>query len=89
MEQVIIKTLSESEKEQLGIHKWPVWEKEISRFDYIYEETEHCYFIDGEVVIETENDVYFITAGDFVTFVAGLKCTWDIKKYVKKHYYFE
>ena len=89
MDQVIIRTLTEKEKNQLNISEWTIWEKEVSKFDYTYEETEHCLFLEGEVVIETQNAVRFIKAGDFVTFANGLSCTWDIKKKVKKHYQFE
>lgn len=89
MEQVIIKSLTELEKKSLGIENWPIWEKEISKFEYEYEETEHCLFLEGEVVLETPTDILFIKSGDYVTFVKGLKCVWDIKKKVKKHYNFE
>jgi hypothetical protein len=89
MAQVIVKSLTEEEKTQMGIDNWPIWEKEVSRFEHTYDEVEHCLFLEGEVVIETEDAVYFIKDGDFVTFPIGLKCIWDIKKPVKKHYNFE
>lgn len=76
--------------EERGISSWPTWEKETSRFDWFYEETEECYLLDGEVVVETEdgNRVEF-GKGDFVTFPKGLSCVWEIKKPVKKHYHFK
>ena len=69
---------------------WPIWEKEISRFDWHYGSTEECYLLEGEVVVETENgeSVQF-GKGDFVTFPKGLSCVWDIKQPVRKHYNFK
>lgn len=89
MAKVIIKSLTEEEKNQLGINSWPFWEKEISRFDYTYLQTEHCFILQGEVVVETSDMIYFIKSGDFVTFEKGLICTWDIKEDIKKQYHFE
>jgi uncharacterized cupin superfamily protein len=46
-------------------------------------------FLEGEVTVKTEEGDYEIKAGDFVTFAKGLKCTWIVKKQVRKHYNFE
>lgn len=75
--------------ENKGVSSWPIWEKEISRFDWHYDNTEECYLIEGEVVVETKDGkrVEF-GEGDFVTFPKGLSCVWDIKQAVKKHYNF-
>jgi len=88
MATVIIQQLSEAEIKKRGIATWPVWTKEVSRFDYTYEETEECYFMEGEVVIETSEGSFHIKPMDFVTFEEGLICVWDIRKNVKKHYNF-
>lgn len=72
----------------MGIRQWPVWEKEISRFPYIYDETEQCLFLEGEVMIEVAGKFFQIKPGDFVTFENGLDCIWDIREKVKKHYNF-
>ncbi len=89
MATVIIEKLSQKDIQIRGIRQWPIWEKEVSRFDHFYDSEEECYFIDGEVVIETKGGNYNIEPGDFVTFQKGLECTWDIKKAVKKHYDFK
>ena len=68
---------------------WPVWEKEVSRFDWVYEGEEECLILEGEFSVETADEVYSIKAGDFVTFPDGLKCVWDIKVPVRKHYNFK
>jgi uncharacterized protein len=85
---VEVRKISEEEIIQKKIRSWPVWEKEVSRFPSDYEEEEWCYFIEGEVVIETETGNYLIAPGDFVVFKTGLKCIWDIRKPVRKHYNF-
>ena len=61
--------------ESKGVLSWPIWEKEISRFDWHYDSTEECYLLEGEVVVETEDGkrVEF-GEGDFVTFPKGLSC---------------
>jgi hypothetical protein len=80
--------LTAEQIQERGIVQWPVWEKEISRFEWYYDETEECLFLDGEVTIETEEGRFNILPGDFVTFYKGLHCIWDIRKPVRKHYNF-
>ena len=88
MEKLIIKQLSETEISKRKMRSWPVWEKEISRFDWQYDSDEECLILEGEVTIETPDGKFNIMKGNFVTFKEGLVCTWDIKKTVKKHYNF-
>ena len=68
------------------VKSWAIWEKEVSRFDWHYDETEECYLLKGKVVVETKDGKVEFGAGDFVTFPAGLSCVWDIKESVRKHY---
>ena len=77
------------ELESKGVSSWPIWEKEISRFDWHYDSIEECYLLEGRVILETEDGkkVEF-GKGDFVTFPKGLSCIWDIKEPVRKHYNF-
>jgi uncharacterized protein len=88
MTKVIIKKLSPEEIGKRGIGEWPVWTKEVSRFDHVYDGDEECLFLEGEVTIETADGRYELRPGDFVVFKDGLKCIWDIKKPVRKHYNF-
>ncbi len=88
MAQVIIEKLTEQDINARGIKEWPIWSKEISRFDWSYDSTEQCLILEGEIVVETAEGSYSIKAGDFVTFKQGLQCVWDIKKAVRKHYNF-
>lgn len=78
---------SEKNIKERNVTSWPIWEKEVSKFDWHYDETEECYLLEGKVVVETEdgNKVEF-GKGDFVTFPKGLSCKWDIQAPVRKHY---
>lgn len=88
MAKVIIEHLEQAEINIRGIQSWPIWEKEISRFDWLYEGDEECLIIEGEVIVETEKGSFSIKKGDFVTFKNGLKCVWNIKKPIRKYYNF-
>jgi uncharacterized cupin superfamily protein len=88
MAKVTIQKLDQATIDKRGIKKWPVWTKEVSRFDWSYDQIEECLILEGEFFIETDEGVYQLKAGDFVTFAKGLRCVWDIKKPVRKHYHF-
>lgn len=87
--EIKVKKLSQDELRKLGVFGWPVWSKEVSKFPWEYDSVEECYFLEGDVTVETEDgrSVSF-GKGDFVSFPKGLSCTWNIKKPVKKHYNF-
>jgi uncharacterized protein len=88
MDELIVNKLTPEKISQKNIQFWPVWEKEISRFSWQYDSNEECLIIEGEVTVETDKGNFTIGAGDFVTFKKGLKCIWDIKKPIRKHYNF-
>jgi len=52
---ISIDKVDKKEIEERGISDWPIWEKEISRFDWHYDSVEECYLLEGEVVVETED----------------------------------
>ncbi len=87
--EIKIEKLNREELEKRGVFSWPIWEKEVSRFDWKYDDIEECYFLNGKVIVETKDGkkVSF-GKGDLVTFPKGLSCVWDIKEPVKKHYNF-
>ena len=74
------------EMEDKGVMSWSIWEKEVSRFDAFYDETEQCFLLEGKVVVETKDGSVTFGKGDFVTLPKGLECVWDIKEPVRKHY---
>jgi len=88
MEKIKIEKLSKIDIEKRGIPCWPIWEKEISKFPWTYDQSEECYILKGEVEVEAEGKKYTIKTGDFVTFAKELSCVWNIKSPIRKHYNF-
>ena len=82
-----IRKPTDEEKQQA--QSWPIWEKGVSEFPWEYGEQEICLLIDGQVtVINEDGEQFDFAAGDYVIFPQGMKCTWNIKKAVRKHYNF-
>lgn len=87
--EIKVEKLSEEMMNELDVRNWLIWEKGVSRFDWHYDDTEVCYIIQGEVIVETKDGKKVeIKQGDFVTFPKGLSCVWNIKKPIKKHFNF-
>lgn len=73
----------------LGVSNWSIWTKEASEFAWTYDEQEICYLLEGDVVVTPEGgEPVEFGKGDLVTFPAGMSCTWNIRRDVKKHYRF-
>jgi len=87
--EIEVKKLSQEKLKEMGVFDWPIWTKEVSKFPWAYDSIEECYFLEGDVSVQTKDgkSVSF-GQGDFVSFPKGLSCTWNIKKPVKKHYNF-
>ena len=80
---------SEAQLKEQGVLDWPTWTKEASKFPWSYDSKETCYFLEGDVVVTPDGgEPVEIGKGDLVTFPAGMSCTWNIRKAVKKHYSF-
>ena len=85
-----VEKLDKAKLETMGVFGWPIWMKEASKFDWEYDSVEQCYFLEGEVTVTVKNGkAVSFGRGDFVTFPKGLKCAWDIKEQVRKHYKFD
>ena len=85
----VIRGASREEMEKRGVFGWPIWEKEASTFPWTYDATEECYILEGEVTVTPDGgEPLMIRAGDFVRFPAGLSCTWQITRPIRKHYNF-
>ena len=78
----------EAQRDALGVTTWPIWTKEPSTFNWQYDEQELCYFLEGEVTVKTAEGEIAIRKGDLVTFPRGLRCTWCVRRAVRKHYRF-
>ncbi|MFA7254646.1 MAG: cupin domain-containing protein [Candidatus Omnitrophota bacterium] len=85
---VLVEKPTAQKLQALNVFSWPIWTKEVSSFDWFYDEQEICYFLEGEVTVKTPQGEVSFGKGDLVTFPQGLKCVWNIKRAVKKHYKF-
>ena len=85
---VLVEKPTSEKLNALKVFSWPIWTKEVSSFDWYYDEKEVCYFLEGEVTVKTSAGEVAFGKGDLVTFPQGLKCVWNIKKAVRKHYKF-
>lgn len=82
-----IKVQKPTDQQISELQTCPIWTKEASRFDWEYDTGETCYLLEGDVRVTTEaGEVVEFGQGDLVTFPAGLKCHWDIRAPVRKHY---
>ncbi len=80
---------SQGELEELNVHSWPIWSKEVSEFPWEYDSTEVCYILEGRAVITPEDgQPVEIKAKDLVTFPTGMACVWKIIEDIRKHYTF-
>ena len=91
MDQITIEhNVTPAKLDVLYVDDWPVWNKEVSEFDWEYDQTETCYIIEGEAIVTPEGgEAVTITTGDMVTFPKGMRCTWKITEAIEKHYRFE
>ena len=78
MSSIKIKAMSLEEARQLGIDKWGIWECEPSTFDWEYSEQEAAFVF----------EVAHIKENMLVSFPKGMKCTWEVKKAIRKAYTF-
>lgn len=88
MERMKVEKISQKESEKMGIKSWPIWEKDVSVFDWAYGEKETCYILEGNAIVISDDGKEKIKfcAGDLVTFNEGLKCKWKIEEPIRKHY---
>jgi len=74
----------------MGVTNWPTWSKEVSSFPWSYNSQEIAYILEGEVTVTPKDggEPVDFGVGDLVTFPAGLSCTWNVRKALRKHYQF-
>ena len=83
-----IDKLTDEEVNNKGVLSWPIWECEVSEFDWEYDQRESCLLLEGKIEVSSDIETVSISAGDFVVFPRGLKCRWKVISPVRKHYRF-
>ena len=89
MGEIKVSRPSKEEVDKLGVDSWNLWECEPRSFPWEYDDRETFYVLEGKVTVSTTGgeNVEF-GKGDLVTFPKGVKCTWDVKEKIRKHYRF-
>jgi uncharacterized protein len=78
---------SPAKLDAMYVEDWPIWSKEVSRFQWQYDTKEMCYILEGEAVVTSEDgQSVTIRARDLVGFPQGLRCTWEVISPIRKHY---
>ncbi|TCT15709.1 hypothetical protein EDC18_103420 [Natranaerovirga pectinivora] len=88
MSRIIIKPMLLEEAIKLGIDKWSIWECESSTFDWEYPEQETAFVFEGDVIVTSGDEVAHIKENMLVSFPKGMKCTWEVRKAIRKAYTF-
>lgn len=87
MSKIIVEKPSQEKLAALGVNRWPTWSKEVSQFPWSFGSQEIAYILEGEVTVTPNGgEPVSFSAGDLVTFPAGMSCTWNVKKALRKHY---
>ncbi len=86
--EITVSKPSQDELDRTGVAGWPIWTCEPSTFEWEYAERETCYLLEGQVTVKTEREEVSFGKGDMVVFPQGLKCVWQVKEAVRKHYRF-
>ena len=81
---------SEEKLKELGVSRWPTWEKEVSKFPIDFEGTETAYVLEGEIIVTPKGEEPVrIVPGDLVVFPDGLETHWEVVKPLRKHYSYD
>lgn len=86
---IVVKKITSEEQE--NCLAWPIWQGDVSTFNWDYTQTETCLIIEGRATITNNpptEDSIIINAGDLVIFPEALICIWKIDMPIRKHYQF-
>ena len=90
MSQMFVEKPTEETLKDLGVNTWPIWQKEVSEYDWSYDQKETCYILEGKAEVKaSDGQTISFGVGDLVVFNPGLTCVWKITEDIKKHYKFE
>lgn len=86
----VVHNPSEDKLKELGVSKWAIWEKEVSKFPINFQSTECAYVLEGEILVTPKGGTPVrIVAGDLVAFHTGLDSQWEVVKPLRKHYSYD
>jgi len=81
---------SQERLDELKVSSWEIWEKEVSKFNIDFDETEKAYILEGEILVTPKGEEPVrIVAGDLVFFHEGLDSDWEVVKPLRKHYSYD
>lgn len=85
----MMKVWNPTEKEIKDAESWNTWSKEVSEFQWFYDDTETCLVLEGAALVQdTHGNTVEFKKGDMVRFEKGLSCTWKITDDLRKKYKF-
>lgn len=85
----VVRNPDEKTLKERGVFQWPIWSHDEAEFPWSYDDTETCYFLEGEVTVTPDRgEPVTMGKGDMAVFPKGMGCTWKITKAVRKHYTF-
>jgi uncharacterized protein len=85
----MMKVWNPTEKEIRDTESWGTWSKEVSEFQWSYDDTETCLILEGAAFVrDTNGNTVEFKKGDMVRFEKGLSCTWKITDDLRKKYKF-
>ena len=82
---ILVKKPTETEKNEMESH--PIWECDISEFDWHFDLNEICLIVEGQATVCYDGGSVSFGAGDYVVFPKDLSCVWKVSKPIKKHFY--
>lgn len=82
---------SQAKLDELGVSKWPVWEKEVGSFEWSYDSDEMFYVLDGKAKVAFDGGpaagrTISFGKGDYVSIPKGSSGTWTVIEKIRKHY---
>ena len=85
--QIKVEKPDNNKLDDLDVRTWPTLAKEACDIDWVFDQTEESYFLEGRVIIETaDGQRVEVKKGDLATFPKGLACTWHIIEPMRKHF---
>ncbi len=87
MKNITVEQPDNERLEELGVESWPTLSMQACDIDWVFDQTEQSYFLEGRVIVETRDGrMVEVQKGDLAVFPKGLACTWHIIEPMHKHF---